>query len=166
MIPKARSCELCGVDINYKKSNARFCSRQHKRMASDSKRDHAAEYQRNKEARQAQALKYYYANHEKAKELQLARQKTRLPQIAAYQATRRALKMQRTPKWLTDIDKERIQNEYKLAALQTKITGAPWHVDHIIPLQGKAVSGLHVPANLQAMRGTDNISKHNNFEVK
>ena len=73
--------------------------------------------------------------------------------------------MQRTPKWLTDIDYERIQNEYKLAALQSKITGEPWHVDHVIPLQGKLVSGLHVPSNLRAMRGNDNISKHNNFEV-
>lgn len=162
---KGRACELCGVDINHMRSNARFCSRQHKRMTSDSQRNYAEEYQRNKEVRQAQALKYYYANHQKAKELQLARQKARLPQAAAYEAARRALKMQRTPTWLTEIDKERIKNEYELAALQTKITGEPWHVDHIIPLQGKLVSGLHVPSNLRAMRGVDNISKNNNFEV-
>jgi hypothetical protein len=160
-----RICELCGVGIAHMRADARFCSRSHKRITSDSKRNYAAEYQRNKEVRQAQALKYYYANHEKAKELQLVRQKTRLPQIAAYEAARRALKLQRTPKWLTEIDKERIQNEYKLAALQAKITGKPWHVDHIIPLQGDLVSGLHVPSNLMAMLGSDNISKHNNFEV-
>lgn len=162
---KGRACELCGACIEHMRSDARFCSRNHKRINSDSKRNYAAEYQRNKEARQAHALKYYYANHEKAKELQLARQKTRLPQIAAYESARRALKLQRTPKWLTEIDKERIQNEYKLAALQTKITGEPWHVDHIIPLQGKLISGLHVPSNLRAMRGIDNIAKNNSFEV-
>lgn len=160
-----RICELCSVDIAHMRADARFCSRSHKRITSDSKRNHAAEYQRNKEARQLQALKYYYANHDKAKERQLDRQKTRLPQIAAYEAARRALKLQRTPKWLTEVDRERIQNEYKLAALQTKITGEPWHVDHIIPLQGKLVSGLHVPSNLVAMRGVDNISKNNSFEV-
>lgn len=165
MATNERSCELCGVDISHKRSDARFCSRKHKGMASDSKRNYAAEYQHNKETRQKQALKYYYADHQRAKTLQLNRQKTRLPQIAAYEAARRALKMQRTPGWLTDIDKERIQNEYKLAALQTKITGEKWHVDHIVPLQGKLVSGLHVPSNLMAMRGKDNISKHNNFEV-
>jgi hypothetical protein len=49
--------------------------------------------------------------------------------------------------------------------LQSKVTGEPWHVDHIIPLQGKLVSGLHVPSNLQAMRGIENISKKNKFEV-
>jgi hypothetical protein len=160
-----RSCELCGVDISHKRSDARFCSRNHKRMTSDSKRNWSVEYQRNKKARQSQALKYYYVDHQKSKELQLTRQKNRLPQIAAYEAARRALKMQRTPTWLTDIDRERIQNEYNLAALQTKITGEKWHVDHIVPLQGALVSGLHVPSNLMAMRGVDNISKHNNFEV-
>jgi len=162
---KGRVCELCGVGIEHMRSDARFCSRNHKRMTSDSKRDWRFEYQKNKEARQTQALQYYYADHQKSKLQQLVRQKARLPKIAAYEAARRALKMQRTPTWLTEIDKERIQNEYQLAALQTKITGKPWHVDHIIPLQGDLVSGLHVPSNLMAMLGSDNISKHNNFEV-
>jgi 5-methylcytosine-specific restriction endonuclease McrA len=85
--------------------------------------------------------------------------------IAALNAARKAYIKQRTPKWLTVIDKERIQNEYKLAALQSKITGEPWHVDHVIPLQGKYVSGLHVPSNLKAIRGVENISKKNRFEV-
>jgi hypothetical protein len=160
-----RNCELCKINIDHKRLDARFCSREHKRIASDSKRNYAVEYQRNKETRRAQALKYYYEDHEKSKRLQLARQKKRLPEAAAYAATRRAIKLQRTPHWLTEIDKERIQNEYKLAALQSKITGEPWHVDHIIPLQGEFVSGLHVPSNLKAIRGKDNMSKHNKFEI-
>jgi len=161
-----RNCELCGVNIDHKRSHARFCSRKHKGMVSDSKRDYAAEYQNNKETRRAQNLTYYYADHEKSKRLQLIRQKKRLPKAAEYAATRRAMKLQRTPSWLTEIDKERIQNEYKLAALQTKLTGELWHVDHVIPLQGKLVSGLHVPSNLKAIRGKENISKHNRFEIK
>ena len=40
-----------------------------------------------------------------------------------------------------------------------------WHVDHIIPLKGENVSGLHTPSNLRAMRGVENISKKNKFEV-
>ncbi len=34
-----------------------------------------------------------------------------------------------------------------------------WSVDHVIPLQGKDVSGLHVPSNLQVMPLSDNSSK-------
>jgi hypothetical protein len=76
---------------------------------------------------------------------------------------RRLAKLQRTPSWLTDIDYERIGNEYKLAALLTKVTGSSWHVDHIIPLQGKMVSGLHVPSNLRVLPATENIRKSNLF---
>ena len=76
---------------------------------------------------------------------------------------RRLAKIQRTPLWLTDIDHERIGNEYKLAAILTKVTGSPWHVDHIIPLQGKMVSGLHVPSNLRVLPATENIRKSNLF---
>jgi hypothetical protein len=69
----------------------------------------------------------------------------------------------RTPAWLTEIDHERIANVYKLATLQSKITGTTWHVDHIIPLRGKYVSGLHVPSNLQAIPGVDNVRKNNSY---
>jgi hypothetical protein len=76
---------------------------------------------------------------------------------------RRLAKIQRTPAWLTDIDFERINNEYRVAALLTKVTGSAWHVDHIVPLQGKMVSGLHVPSNLRVLPATENIRKSNNF---
>jgi hypothetical protein len=85
--------------------------------------------------------------------------------INASVAKRKAEKLKRTPKWLTEIDFERINNEYKLAEIQSKLTGEEWHVDHIIPLQGELVSGLHVPSNLQAIKGIENWAKSNLFEV-
>ncbi len=162
---KGRACELCGVDISHKKSNARFCSREHKRKTSDMHRDYSAEYQRNAETRRTQALEYYYANHELAKKRQLNRQKLR-PEIAsASAANRRAIKLQRTPAWLTDFDKLKIRCLHSVAAMLTRENQEPWHVDHVIPLQGNLVSGLHVPSNMRVLRGKENISKHNRFEV-
>jgi len=76
-----------------------------------------------------------------------------------------ASKLQRTPKWLTEIDFERITNEYKLAEILRKVTNQNWHVDHIIPLQGKTVSGLHVPSNLRVVIAAENVKKGNRFEV-
>ena len=162
---KGRACELCGVDIGHKKSNARFCSREHKRKTSDMQRDYSAEYQRNAETRRSQALEYYYANHEQSKKQQLIRQKLRPEIAAACSASRRALKLQRTPAWLTEFDKLKSKCLYSVAAMLTRENQEPWHVDHIIPLQGSLVSGLHVPSNMRVLRGTENISKHNKFEV-
>lgn len=78
---------------------------------------------------------------------------------------RRVSKMHRTPAWLTVDDLWLIEQAYELAALRTKLFGFSWHVDHILPLQGKQVSGLHVPTNLQVIPWVDNVRKANRFEV-
>jgi len=71
----------------------------------------------------------------------------------------------RYPKWLTCDDRWMIEQAYELAVLRTKMFGFSWHVDHIIPLQGKTVSGLHTPYNLQVIPGAENVRKSNSFEV-
>lgn len=76
---------------------------------------------------------------------------------------RRISKMHRTPAWLTSDDRWLIEQAYDIAVVRTKMFGFAWHVDHIIPLQGKLVSGLHVPANLQVIPGIDNVRKANRF---
>lgn len=79
-------------------------------------------------------------------------------------AKRHAAKKQRVPSWLTDFDKFVIQETYDMAQLMTQLTGTPYTVDHILPLQGETVSGLHVPQNLQVVTQTYNASKQNKVE--
>ena len=88
------------------------------------------------------------------------RQRTAAQQ-AEYVRRRQAAKLQRTPKWLTEEDIWLMREAYKLAKLRTKMFGFSWHVDHVLPLQGQTVSGLHVPTNLQVIPWLDNVRKHN-----
>jgi len=79
---------------------------------------------------------------------------------------RRTAKLNRMPKW---VDKEHmwlIKEAYKLAAIRTKQFGFSWHVDHIIPLQGELVSGLHVIENLQVIPGIENVKKANRYIIE
>lgn len=160
-----RFCSFCGMDISNKRADARFCTREHKRMFSDKHRNYAAEYAKNVEHRRSKALQYYYADVEASRLKQRARQKNNLPLFAANQAKRRAAKIERTPVWLTQDDLWLMTQAYDIASVRTKLFGFVWHVDHIVPLQGDAVSGLHVPWNLQVIPGRDNIAKNNTFEV-
>lgn len=85
--------------------------------------------------------------------------------VNAYNVTRYAAKLRRTPGWLTEFDLLKIKCLYQVAAMRSRESGHAWHVDHIIPLQGEFVSGLHVPSNLQVIPAIDNLRKHNLYGV-
>lgn len=72
-------------------------------------------------------------------------------------AERKAYKISATPIWLTSEHKQQIVELYNLAR-RTNM-----HVDHIVPLKGKNVCGLHVPWNLQLLTPTENMKKSNKF---
>lgn len=99
-----------------------------------------------KRVTRSKALKWQKENPEKAN---------------ARNARRRANKLKRTPPWLTPEQHQQIQEFYTTAQRLTKETGIDHHVDHIFPLNGKTVSGLHVPWNLRVVTATENLSKSN-----
>ena len=71
--------------------------------------------------------------------------------------------MQATPPWLNYDHKQEIEFTYSLAKECELLTGDQYHVDHIVPLQGENVCGLHVPWNLQVLPADINLKKSNSF---
>lgn len=67
---------------------------------------------------------------------------------------RRHAKSLRTPKWLTKEHKKALRKFYRECPFG-------YQVDHIVPLRGKIVSGLHVPWNLQYLLADENRKKSN-----
>lgn len=78
----------------------------------------------------------------------------------ANEARRRARKVRAMPAWA---NRAAIRAIYVEAKKRIKDTGESWHVDHVIPLAGKNVCGLHVHHNLQIILGIDNMRKSNKF---
>lgn len=110
----------------------------------------AAWYAKNRASRIAKASAYAKLNRESLKVYR-----------AVKSAERRTLKMQATPTWLSAIENAQISEFYEIAAAKQIQTGVRQDVDHIVPLLGKRVRGLHVPWNLQVLTRTENGEKHN-----
>jgi len=91
--------------------------------------------------------------------------KLNMGRVIANTTKRKAYIKLRTPNWLTQNEFWMMEQAYELALLRTKLFGFKWVVDHTIPLNGKNVSGLHTPYNLQVIPEKENLIKSNRFEV-
>lgn len=67
-----------------------------------------------------------------------------------------------TPIWR---DKLAIKEVYAQRDRKNETTGDSYHVDHIVPIQGELVCGLHVHHNLQVILARDNIKKSNAYAI-
>ena len=101
-------------------------------------------------------------NLEYARELGRQWAKNNPEKCNASAAKRRAALLKATPAWA---DMSAINTEYALSKWCSKVMGIQYHVDHIIPLRGKNVCGLHVHNNLQVIPATDNHKKFNKFNT-
>lgn len=81
--------------------------------------------------------------------------------VTASTRDRQARQLNATPAWA---DAHKIRCFYYVAEALSNMWGEPFHVDHIIPLRGKTVCGLHVPENLRVIPAKENQSKGNKFD--
>jgi hypothetical protein len=141
-----RSCIKLAVGVHYIKNTEAYSERSKKY------------YVDNKETIKAN-VKHSYETNETVRQSHLKNnrnyKKNNRGKINADTALYKARKLQATPKWLTAEHHAKILEFYKLAEDQGV------QVDHIEPLKGKHVCGLHVPWNLQLLTKTDNCKKGN-----
>ena len=83
--------------------------------------------------------------------------------LAANVRYRQCCKRQQTPKWVTKEERAQMAEIYKRARRLTNETGIKHVVDHIVPILGKTVRGLHCLANLQILTAEENRKKSNHF---
>jgi hypothetical protein len=87
----------------------------------------------------------------------------RFPEKAlANSRDRKIRKRRRTTPWA---DKKQITVIYKTCRELTRSSGKAYQVDHIVPLNGKQISGLHVQGNLQVIPKEENMEKFNHFDL-
>lgn len=123
----------------------------------------SAIYQSKKEVAKEQRKLRYLSAKEQNKEQMRSYYKEHKNEYLARNALRRASKLYATPPWLSEEDKNKIADYYSEAQQKTKSLNEVFHVDHIVPLQGKNVCGLHVPWNLQIIAAAENLSKGNQW---
>ena len=113
----------------------------------------------NRDVVRQRIAKWREANKERMKAARKAWRDANKHKSQAYVRKRQAAQRQRVPNWVTKDDLWLMEEAYELAVRRTKMFGFQWDVDHILPLQGKTVSGLHVPINLQVIPAVVNSSK-------
>lgn len=114
--------------------------------------------ERNKKYLDQKHKEYVKNNPEKVREAK-KKYEEKNPHIRAKIKTKRRQKERKAvPEWA---DHKKINEVYKKAKWLESLTGLKYHVDHIVPIQGKNVCGLHVWANLQILEASLNCSKGN-----
>jgi hypothetical protein len=148
---------------------------------SDEKKDKEKErkrlwYQRNKERRQAACKKYYNSrkeyfaekhakfhteNRDRLIDYAIRRAKENPASASAASQKLRAKRIKRVPPWYGELDYFVMAEATSLCHDRKVATGIEWHVDHMFPLNGKLVSGLHCWNNVQCIPGFLNVFKKN-----
>ncbi|MEZ5935346.1 MAG: hypothetical protein R3F54_26170, partial [Alphaproteobacteria bacterium] len=104
-------------------------------------------------------------NRDRAREASLRWARENPEKATARSQRRRARKLRAMPDWLSPEQRDEIEAVYAEARRLTEETGVEHHVDHIVPLKGRNVRGLHVPWNLKVVTAEENLRKGNRLDA-
>jgi 5-methylcytosine-specific restriction endonuclease McrA len=125
------------------------------------------------EAAKAAAKRYYAKNRqaviaraaarppEEKRRLQAEYKNRNVDVVRADTSVRKRRHREATPKWLTPDERLQMRGLYMQARKLTALTKERYVVDHIVPLRGEDVCGLHVPWNLRVITQEENLKKSN-----
>lgn len=110
----------------------------------------------NREFVRAVALDWKRRNKDRCREMARNWKKLNPGKISAINRMRKLRRVNATPSWA---------NQEAIKAIYIEAAKLGMHVDHIIPLNGELVCGLHVENNLQLLTPLENAAKGNRFDV-
>lgn len=143
------------------KESVRTYQKENKERIAKNKKE---KYLQNKPAHSLQRSEYYKNNKEKIKENVSGYQKKNKAKVRQWSGKRKRAVKLATPVWLTDEHWSAMNYLYWLCEDLKRTTGEEYHVDHIIPLRGDNVCGLHVPWNLQILPSDLNLRKGTKYD--
>jgi len=120
---------------------------------------HTEWYAKNKEHVRKKLTEWRAANPERVRQTAVNWSAANPGLRRSYAVKRRAREVQAMPSWLTQDHISQINSVYAEARRLSIHTGISHHVDHIVPLNGRTVCGLHVPWNLRAIPAIDNLRR-------
>lgn len=177
-------CKPCSSEYSKKKrledpeKNKLRCKAWYGRRSEEYKARQAEYRKANKESRKEYVKKYYRENKERLNEISrqnyIANRAKYRKVAKMWREANRSLanalsmkyhanKLSATPVWLSKEQLSEINDLYTAAHMFKLYTGTEYHVDHIVPLQGETVCGLHVPWNLQLLPWDENLSKQHRY---